>query len=233
MADYRNTWVVIPTYNERENIKELIESLISISQDLNILFIDDSSPDGTAQEIRNISNVYPNIHLIVREKKMGIGSAYVDGFKYCLERNCEYVATIDADGQHPPEKLPEFFAAVDKADLVIGSRYIKGGSIVGWGLSRKLISKFANIFASNILSLDVKDCTSGFRVYNKRAVQLVVESKLNTPGFEFQVVALKVLQGKVRVKELPYTFRYRKRGKSKLALSNILVFFLRVIWEAL
>jgi dolichol-phosphate mannosyltransferase len=230
----KHIWVVVPTYNEKENIESIVSSIVSIGlESVNILFVDDSSPDGTSEKVRSIMQRESRVHLLVRPKKLGIGSAYKEGFRYALSKGCDFVVTMDADMQHPPEKIPELVAETEKGDIAIGSRYVRGGGIVGWSWQRRAISKIANLCSRLLLGLEVKDCTSGFRVYNKRVSELIANSDINASSYEFQVITLKYLKDKAKFVEVPYVFTERKKGESKLKVRDVIVFFLRVLWEAL
>jgi dolichol-phosphate mannosyltransferase len=228
-----NVWVIVPTYNERENVESIADSIFSLGMDVKLLFVDDSSPDGTADRIKDLMAKNDKVNLIVRPYKKGIGSAYLEGFKNALQNGCECAVTIDADMQHPPEKIPELVKSLSKADVVIGSRYVQGGEIEGWGLARRLISKIANSYSRYLLGLEVRDCTSGFRVYNRRSMETVLKNEIKASGFEFQVITLSKLKKDARFAEVPYIFKGRKKGKSKLLLRDIVKFFFSVLWEAL
>ncbi len=227
-------WVIIPTYNERENVDRIVNSILSLGLDgISLLFVDDSSPDGTAEKIREIMEASSNVHLIVRPKKLGIGSAYKEGFRYALDRGCELAVTMDADLQHPPEKIPELLAATSAGDVAIGSRYVKGGAIEGWSFGRRLVSWIANYYSRKMLGLEVRDCTSGFRAYNRKAAEIVASSGIKASGFDFQVLTLRYLKDRARFVEVPYIFKARTRGKSKLSVMEVARFFFKVLWEAL
>lgn len=227
--------VVIPTYNERENLGTLLEGIrASRLEGEQVLFVDDSSPDGTADVIKEAAAREDWIHLLSRPSKKGIGSAYLDGFREALSTlQSDVIVEMDADLQHPPAVIPALVKALGSgADVAIASRYVKGGGAMGWGFVRSLVSKGANWQTRTFLGLDVKDCTSGFRAY-KRAAQKLVNAKLPTSGFEFQVIALHALKGDMKMVEVPYTFEVRKAGESKLGPRDIVRFFLYVIWVAL
>lgn len=225
--------VVVPTYNEKKNVRLLAESVKAVGvPGLELLFVDDSSPDGTTELIREISASEPWVHLLVRETKKGIGSAYQDGFRYALDSfTPDVIVEMDADLQHPPATLRGLFEAVESgADVAVASRYVKGGGIIGWGSGRRLVSKGANGVARLFLGLSVKDCTSGFRAYRKAAAEMIIEARLPMKGFEFQVAALRLLKTKMmRTVEVPYTFRPRQAGKSKLGFRDMVRFFFSVI----
>lgn len=224
--------VVVPTYNERENVSALVESIEEAKlADLSILFVDDSSPDGTAEEVRRLAESRPWVKILVRENKRGIGSAYQDGFKEAVSQTgASILVEMDADLQHPASALPELVEALAKgADVAVASRYIEGGGISGWSFWRRLVSRGANAYARTLLRLPVSDATSGFRAYARRAAEELASSRLPAKGFEFQVAALYLLKRNCRIVEVPYVFVTRKAGKSKLRLWDALRFLFAVM----
>jgi len=224
--------VVVPTYNEKENVAPLVESLErSGISGLSLLFVDDSSPDGTAEEVRRLSEERPWIHLVQRPKKMGIGSAYQDGFKAAINSiGTDVLVEMDADLQHPVSALPGLVEAVSEgADVAIASRYIPGGGISGWGWLRRIVSRGANAYARSMLRLKVKDATSGYRAFSRGAAEAVTQAELPAKGFEFQVATLHHLKAKWRIVEVPFTFTERTAGKSKLGLADVARFFAAVL----
>jgi len=220
--------ILVPTYMEKENIGALVASIWeNLSQyDFEIVFIDDNSPDGTAEEIKNLSKRFDNIKLVVRNGKRGLGSAYKDGFKTA---NGELIVQMDADLSHNPADLPKILAALEHSDIVVGSRYTKDGKAIGWKWHRNIVSKGANFLATVFLGLKVNDSTSGFKAYKRSAFkQLVSASKFN--GFEFQVEALYIAEKLgLRIAEVPVTFVNRRRGKSKLKFKDIVNFAVALV----
>ena len=212
---------------ENENLPLLVKSLEESFHDSNleVIFIDDNSPDGTAQSLKELTTTYDNIKFLVRPYKMGLGSAYKDGFK---DASGEIIIEMDADLSHNPKELPKLLKALSQADIVIGSRYIKGGHIYGWKWHRKLISCVANSLAKLILGLKIRDTTSGFRVYKRKAFEKIA-SESAFDGFEFQVEALYIAKRfQFMTAEVPITFKGRIMGKSKIKLKDI-INFLRLI----
>jgi dolichol-phosphate mannosyltransferase len=217
--------LLIPTYMENENLPVLVKSLEENFGDLNleVIFIDDNSPDGTAKSLKELIGIYDNMKLLVRPCKMGLGSAYKDGFKVT---SGEVIVEMDADLSHNPRELPRLVKALNylDADVVVGSRYVSGGAVLGWKWYRRLISRTASLLASLVLNLNVNDATSGFRAYKRKAFEKIVsQSRLN--GFEFQVEALYIAK-KLQLKtvEVPITFKKRIRGRSKMKFTDILNF---------
>lgn len=212
------TLVVIPTYNEAENISRLIEEIFKLNEDLEVLVVDDNSQDGTGKLVKNLQKKYRKLHLIIRPEKLGIGTAYVTGFKWGLEKGFDFFVSMDADFSHSPEDLKKLLAAPKKYDLVLGSRYVPGGKIIGWQLNRFLLSRFANIVCRLMLGLTPHDVSGGFRRYSKRFLKNIDLDNLVSYGYAFQ--AEMVFLGKthhMRMVEVPITFHDRRAGQSKIA----------------
>ncbi len=224
--------MVVPTYNERENIVTLVNEVKRAAIPcLSLLFVDDTSPDGTGDAIREVSSGESWVSLSVRPAKKGIGSAYQDGFREAISTaNPDIVVEMDADLQHPPSAIERLVLAIQGgADVAVGSRYVPGGSVSGWSLQRRAASKGANAFARLLLGLNVADTTSGFRAYSRAAAQSLSEAKLPAKGFEFQVASLHLLKAKMKIVEVPYEFSARMSGKSKLRLADVVRFFIAVV----
>jgi dolichol-phosphate mannosyltransferase len=208
---------------EKNNIADLIKSVNKnlLGNIFEVVVIDDNSPDGTANEVRRLTKDFANIKLIVRPGKMGLGSAYRDGFS---ASSYKYIVEMDADMSHNPQEITKLLQSLNQNDIVIGSRYIQGGNIVGWNRRRRLISWGANRFARAVLGLKPKDVTSGFRVYSKGASEkIITQSKLNGYAFQIEILYLAAKFG-FKVKEVPITFNERKEGKSKLGTKEIFSF---------
>ena len=217
--------VMLPTYNEAENIESLVREIQSLDLDLTIAVIDDSSPDGTADIVRKLQKRKPGrVHLVSRSEKLGLGTAITDGFKYLLslKKPPRYIIAMDADYSHNPRDIPRLLVAARKGyDLVIGSRYSNGGKVVGSSLKRRLISRFANLIAELTVGSRTHDCTSGFRCYSKHYVENVLPN-LHSQTYEIQIETVKQARmNKFKVKEIPITFVDRKKGKSKLSIAEI------------
>jgi dolichol-phosphate mannosyltransferase len=217
--------VIIPTYNEAVNIERIIKRILSISHLLETLIIDDNSPDGTGDIVETLSRDNNRIHLIRRERKLGLGTAYVMGFDYALKNGYSFAFEMDADFSHNPDELPRFIELLDKYDLVIGSRYIEGVSVVNWPMKRLLLSYFACIFARVVTGVPVKDLTSGFKCYSRKALKSVDWETFNVDGYGFQIQSVfSVFRARLRIKEIPIIFVERRAGESKMSR--------RIIWEA-
>lgn len=221
--------IILPTYNERENIKELIPEIFEIFKkeniDGNLIVVDDNSSDDTAKEVKNLGKEY-SITLIERKGKLGIGSAYITGFKRALNDNSDIIFEMDADLSHDPGYIPEFLKNLNEYDLVIGSRYIKGGCIENWNLYRKLVSKGANTLAGLLTGLSIYDITTGYRAYKSKILRKIDLDSIKSNGYAFQLeILFKTTKEGFRIKETPITFRERKKGRSKLSKFEILKFF--------
>jgi dolichol-phosphate mannosyltransferase len=230
---------ILPTYGEADNISKLIDDIENLKMDASILVIDDSSPDGTAEIVREKQGKYSNVLLCVRPQKKGLGTAITDGFKIFLsaQNPPKYVFTMDADYSHNPQDIPQLLTTMKECDcgIVIGSRYIKGGKIAGWPITRKVISKIANSIARVSLGLKLHDYTSGFRCYSTKFLKETVDD-LHSYMYEIQIETVRqAVSRKFSVKETPILFVNRKRGKSKLSLTEVksyLQYTLKAIWHS-
>ncbi len=211
--------VVIPTYNEKDNISLIIPEVLRQDSCLEVLVVDDGSPDGTGDIVEAMSAENPKIHLIRRAGKMGLGSAYVAGFKWALERDYERVFEMDADFSHKPSDLPRLLLAAEDADLVLGSRYNeKKIGVVNWDWKRLLLSYFANLYTRLVTGLPVKDATGGFKCFRRIALESLDLSGMKSDGYCFQIeTTFKIWKKGLRVKEIPIVFTDRVRGVSKMS----------------
>ena len=212
--------VIIPTYKEKENIETMINSVSCLPVKFDILIIDDNSPDGTAGIIKNLQISYKNLHLIERPGKMGLGTAYMTGFEWALEKGYDYIFEMDADFSHDPHDLIKLFKACseDGADLAIGSRYISGVNVVDWPLSRVLMSYFASIYVRIITGMKIMDTTAGFKCYKKEVLQSIRSYHIRSVGYGFQI-EMKFTAWKLgyKIVEVPIIFTDRKLGTSKMS----------------
>lgn len=226
--------VVIPTYNEKENLPKITAQLIALPlDDLQLLVIDDNSPDGTGQVAEDLVKQYPGrISVMHRTGKLGLGTAYVSGFKQLLATDVDAIAQMDADFSHPPEKLVELAAALQKTDVAAGSRYVKGGSLdEKWPLWRKYLSRFGNEYARIILGVPILDVTGGFRMWKREALEAILVNDIRSNGYIFQVeMAYVALKLGFKFKEIPIHFNERVFGQSKMNLSIQVEAALRV-WQ--
>lgn len=219
------TLIIIPTYNESENISLILESIEKLDLGFEILVIDDNSPDGTAALVEEFSKGNPKIHLLKRTGKLGLGTAYVKGFQWAIEKNYDIVCQMDADFSHNPKVLGQFLEKIKDNDLVIGSRYITGVNVVNWPLSRLLLSYFANGYSKIITGMPIKDATGGFKCIRIEALKAIDLAKVHSDGYSFQIeINFKIWIKNFRVIEIPIIFRDRERGTSKMHPD--------IIWEA-
>lgn len=224
--------VVVPTYDEAENVRAITTAITDAVPDAHVLVVDDGSPDGTGDIVRGLAAADDRIHLLQRAGKLGLGSAYVEGFRWGLERGYPLLVEMDADGSHPADRLPAMIEAVRSSDdvlLAIGSRWTPGGSVVDWPLRREVLSRGANTYARFVLGIDVRDVTAGFRVYRASAVAAMDLDGIDSKGYCFQVdMTLRVDAQGGRIVEVPIRFRDRVHGVSKMSGSIVGEAMLRV-----
>lgn len=213
------TLIIIPTYNEKENIEEIINAIFDHKiSDLSILIVDDNSPDGTAKIVESLQTKFNNLHIIKRAGKLGLGSAYIEGFKFGLSHGFETIIQMDADFSHPISKLPEMINFSKEYDLVIGSRYVKGGGVKDWPFRRRMLSKFGSLYAQIILSQKINDFTGGFNLWNKKVLRTINLDKIKSNGYVFQIeMKYKAKRLGFSHIETPITFTDRTTGKSKMS----------------
>ena len=224
--------MIIPTYNEAESLPIVLRELSVLRSDFSFLVVDDGSPDGTADICEELKSEVPNLEILRRSKKSGLGSAYRDGYKYALEKNFDAVIQIDADGSHQVSDLPKLltkFESEPKVDLVIGSRWIKGGSVLNWSKHREVLSRVANIYSNFLLRLGVKDSTAGFRIYKTSAIRKLDLKGIKSEGYCFQIEMTREIK-KVGglISDVPITFVERQFGVSKMSGKIVIEAMLRV-----
>lgn len=210
--------VIIPTYNELDNIKLIVPDLLGRYDNLDILVVDDNSPDGTGIVIRELAENNDRIKLIVRERKMGLGTAYIEGFKYALKNDYDYVFEMDADYSHDPKEISKFLNATTNYDLVLGSRYIDGVNVVNWPMKRLLLSYFANIYTRLITGLPIRDATGGFKCFKRKVLESVDFNDVKSNGYAFQIeMTYKAWRKGFKIGEIPIIFVDRTMGHSKMS----------------
>ncbi len=212
--------VIIPTYNERENIKDIIHAIFNLSHTFDILIVDDHSPDGTADIVKSLQRKYSSLHLIERSGKLGLGTAYITGFKWSLEHQYEYIFEMDADFSHDPDDLLRLYDACKNqgADLSIGSRYKSGVNVVNWPLGRVIMSYAASIYVRFITGMKIKDTTAGFKCYKKKVLETIELDKIKSKGYAFQIeMKFTAWMFRFNIVEIPIVFTDRKRGSSKMS----------------
>tara|TARA_Y100001980_G_C14498156_1_gene274413 strand:- start:272 stop:997 length:726 start_codon:yes stop_codon:yes gene_type:complete len=213
--------IIIPTYNEKENIENIIRKVFSLETQFNILIIDDGSPDNTAQIVKNLQNEFSNM-LFIEERtgKLGLGTAYIHGFKWALKNNYDFIFEMDADFSHDPEDLPRLLHACtnEGGDLAIGSRYVKGVNIVNWPMSRLLMSYFASKYVKTITGMPINDSTAGFKCYSRKVLEKINLDSIEFVGYAFQIeMKFKSWKYGFKIKEVPVIFTDRQEGSSKMS----------------
>lgn len=226
------TLIIIPTYNESENIPLLVPEIRSVVPNADILIVDDNSPDGTSQIAKTLAGSFPGLHVLDRPKKEGLGRAYISGFRWALERDYELVFEMDADFSHSPKYLPDFLKAAQNADLVLGSRYKNGVNVINWPMSRLLLSYCANmVFTRIIAGLPFTDSTGGFKCFRRSVLQSLSLDKIGSSGYSFQIEVNYLAWKKgYRVVEIPIVFTDRTRGVSKMS-TKIIREALLLLWR--
>ena len=230
MLDYL---IVIPTYNERDNIEELLEAITRIEPAAHLLIVDDNSPDHTSEIVENLikSTYTDRLFLLKRTGKMGLGTAYLDGFKWALTRDYDYIFEMDADLSHNPKYLPDFLAAIQTHDVVVGSRYVPGGGVKNWGVIRKFISRGGSLYARTILGIPLRDLTSGFKCFRSEVLRAIDLDGIKSNGYSFQIEMTYRAKCKgFRVVETPIVFEDRTVGKSKMSRKIFLEAVL-MVWK--
>jgi len=225
--------VVIPTYNEKENVRDVSQAVLTALPEANILFVDDNSPDGTGQIVDEMGAKDPRIHCLHREDKQGLGRAYIAGFKWALERDYQFVFEMDADLSHNPADLSRILSAAQTADLVLGSRYVGGIRIINWPISRLILSKGAAVYVRMITGMPFTDPTGGFKCYRRTVLESIDLDRITSNGYSFQIeMTNDAWMRGFRVVEVPITFEERRSGQSKMS-SKIVREALWMVWKLL
>ena len=217
--------IITPTYNERENIDRLLKRLMDLPYELHVLVVDDGSPDGTADIVKSWMAREPRVHLLQRPGKMGLGSAYRDGFRYALENGAQYIFEMDADFSHDPDSIGEFLKNAEEVDVVLGSRYLHGVTVVNWPIRRLLLSYLANRYTHFVTGLPLRDATGGFKCFRRRALEAIRLDQVKSDGYAFQIeMSFKCWKKGYTIREIPILFVDRQAGVSKMSR--------RIVWEA-
>jgi dolichol-phosphate mannosyltransferase len=219
--------VIVPTYNERDTVRRIIDAVVSQGPLFEILIVDDGSPDGTGAIVDEIVAVNKRVHALHRPRKMGLGTAYLAGFRWALERDYEFVFEMDADFSHDPNHLPVFLESAGEADLVLGSRYRQGKvTVVNWPISRLILSYAANIYARAVTGLPLYDGTGGFKCFRRRVLEAIPLDEVRSNGYAFQIeMSFRAWRRGFRIVEIPIVFVDRTEGQSKMSR--------RIVWEAI
>ncbi|MBI4513000.1 MAG: polyprenol monophosphomannose synthase [Gemmatimonadetes bacterium] len=217
--------VILPTYNERENLSKIVPKILECDNRIQVLIVDDASPDGTALIADQLAADSPRVHVIHREAKLGLGTAYLTAFRWGLARGFDLLFEMDADFSHDPGHIPEFLAAAQNCDLVVGSRYLRGVTVVNWPMSRLLLSYFANIYARVVTGVPIHDLTSGFKCFRRVVLEATDLGCIRSEGYAFQIeMVARAWYSGFRVREIPIVFVERTEGESKMHRG--------IIWEA-
>jgi dolichol-phosphate mannosyltransferase len=224
--------VCIPTYNERDNLEPITRAVLAADPRVDVLVVDDNSPDGTGQLADELAAKEPRIKVLHRAKKEGLGRAYLNAFRWALDAGYSYILEMDADFSHSPSYLPQMIDTAERdADLVLGSRYVKGGGTVNWGAVRKLISQGGSLYARTILGLSVKDLTGGFKCFRRQVLETLDLGSVRSTGYGFQIeLTYRASKAGFRVKELPIVFEDRRVGQSKMN-KKIFLEALTMVWK--
>jgi len=224
--------IIVPTYNEASNIQTLVQRIFALEiPDLDLLIVDDNSPDGTGKMVAEMQKVDSRIHLLTREGKLGLGTAYVAGFKYAIAKKYDAIFEMDADLSHNPEDVPRLLEEIEHHDLVIGSRYLTGVNVVNWPLSRLMLSLFANWYTRTVTGLPIRDCTSGFKCFRRHVLETIDLDRVKSDGYSFQIEMHYLCWKKgFRIKEIPIIFIDRESGSSKMS-RKVMFEAARMVWR--
>ncbi len=213
--------MVIPTYNEKDNVERLVVAILALKKDLHILIVDDNSPDGTGEIADKLAKEFAEIHVIHRKGKLGLGSAYREGFRYALDKVAPLIFEMDADFSHDPAYLPDFLEKIKECDVVVGSRYINGVSVVNWPIRRLMLSYGANVYTRLITGLKLTDCTSGFKCFRREVLETIDLDTMKSDGYSFQIeMNYRCMVNGFRIGEVPIIFIDRHAGSSKMSKNS-------------
>jgi dolichol-phosphate mannosyltransferase len=230
MTEQRRAVICLPTYNERENLEPITEAILAATPEVDVLVIDDGSPDGTGVLADELAAREPRVHVLHRARKEGLGKAYLAGFDWALARGYAFVLEMDADFSHDPRYLPALLAKAGEADLVLGSRYVAGGGTVNWGLGRRLLSRGGSLYARTILGVSVRDLTGGFKCFRREVLEAIDLPTVECSGYAFQIeLTYRTLRRGFRVAEVPIVFTDRRVGQSKMS-RRIVLEAIRKVW---
>lgn len=212
------TLIIIPTYNELENLPRLLPEVLSKEEGIHILIVDDNSPDGTAAFVESQMKNNNRIHLIKRPSKQGLGTAYIAGFKFAIQNGYDFVFEMDADFSHDPKEIPRFLDEIKNSDVILGSRYINGVNVINWPMRRLLLSSFANLYTRFITGMPVHDATGGYKCFRRKVLEAINLEKVTSNGYAFQIeMSFKAWKKGFKLKEIPIIFVDRVKGKSKMS----------------
>ena len=218
MVHSQRALIIFPTYNEKDNIEKIVHAVLPLDPRVHVLVVDDNSPDGTGQIVDRLAKQESKVHVLHREKKEGLGRAYIAGFKWALEHEFDFIFEMDADFSHGPEYIKDFLREIQNHDLVIGSRYINGVNVINWPMSRLLLSYFANVYTRLVTGIPLRDATGGFKCFRKDVLAALNLDSIGSNGYSFQIeVSMRVWKKGFRIKEIPIIFYDRTAGESKMS----------------
>ncbi len=218
MTQAQRALIIFPTYNERENIEKIVHAVLPLDPRINVLIVDDNSPDGTGQIADRLSAAESQVNVLHREKKEGLGRAYIAGFKWAIENKYDFIFEMDADFSHGPEYLKNFLREIQDHDLVIGSRYISGVNVINWPMSRLLLSYYANVYTRIVTGLPLRDATGGFKCFRREVLETINLDEVKSSGYSFQIeMSMRAWKKGFRIKEIPIVFVDRIAGSSKMS----------------
>jgi dolichol-phosphate mannosyltransferase len=218
MPHTQRVLIIFPTYNERENIEKIVHAVLPLDPRINVLVVDDNSPDGTGQLADKLAADERNVHVLHREKKEGLGQAYIAGFRWAIERGYDFIMQMDADFSHGPEYIRDFLREIREYDVVIGSRYISGVNVINWPMSRLLLSYFANVYTRIVTGMPLRDATGGFKCWRREVLEKVDLNGVRSSGYSFQIeMTMRAWKNGFKLKEIPIVFVDRMAGKSKMS----------------
>lgn len=218
MAHTQRALIIFPTYNERDNIEKIVHAVLPMDPRINVLIVDDNSPDGTGEIADRLASQESKVHVLHREKKEGLGRAYIAGFKWAIEQKFDFIFEMDADFSHGPEYIRDFLREIQNNDLVIGSRYISGVNVINWPMSRLLLSYYANAYTRVITGLPLRDATGGFKCFRREVLEAIDLDDVRSSGYSFQIeMSMRAWKKKFRIKEIPIIFVDRVAGTSKMS----------------
>ncbi len=217
------TFIIIPTYNEAENVRPIVERVLEFVPEASVLVVDDNSPDGTGRIADEMAAADPRVHVLHRPGKQGLGKAYIAGFQYALEHGADRIIEMDADFSHDPRYLPELIKLCDEYDVVIGSRWVAGGGVANWPLSRQILSRFGNAYARAVIWIPLRDGTAGFKCYRRQVLEQIAIHDIQSTGYSFQLETVtRALRHGFTIKETPIVFVERAAGVSKMSKAIVL-----------
>lgn len=226
MTKAQRALIIFPTYNERDNIEKIVHAVLPLDPRIHVLIVDDSSPDGTGEIADRLASQVNNLFVLHREKKDGLGKAYIAGFKWAVEKEFDFIFEMDADFSHGPEYIKDFLKEIQTHDLVIGSRYISGVNVINWPMARLLLSYYANVYTRVVTGLPLRDATGGFKCFRRKVLEAIDLDRVRSTGYAFQIeMSMRAWKKGFKLKEIPIIFFDRVAGQSKMSR--------KIMWEAI